>query len=271
MIHTVKLLLYYLLYQFATQGVFTCGYMVYHHTTQPPNLTDPSGVTLLLMSQLIGTLALVIHLLKWKYVCLNRQTLAYYNSGSVLLVSALFIVGMGLWCNYLSELVSLPDNMEAVFKTMMHHPAGIISIVVMAPIAEELLFRGAIQGHLLRKWKKPAAAITVSSLVFGVIHGNPAQIPFAFVLGLALGWMYYRSGSLIPGILMHFINNGTSVILFLYSDTPDATMEEIFGPTGAICLAAAGMLLTLACIRTVRKILFPQPANWQEEPKEQAV
>ena len=92
---TIKLLLYYLIYQFATQGVFTCGYMVYHHTTQLPNLTDPSGVTLLLMSQLIGTLALVVHLLAWKYVRLNRQTLAYYNSGSVLAVSILFIIGMG--------------------------------------------------------------------------------------------------------------------------------------------------------------------------------
>ena len=262
---TIKLLLYYLIYQFATQGVFTCGYMVYHHTTLLPNLTDPSGVTLLLMSQLIGTLALVVHLLAWKYVRLNRQTLAYYNSGSVLAVSILFIIGMGLWCNYLSELVNLPNNMEATFETMMHHPAGIIAIVVMAPIAEELLFRGAIQGHLLRKWKKPAAAIIVSSLLFGAIHGNPAQIPFAFVLGLALGWIYYRSGSLIPSILMHFINNGTSVVLFLYSDNPDATMQEAFGTTDAICIAAAGVVLTLACIYIFRKKLLPQPADWQEE------
>ena len=63
----------------------------------------------------------------------------------------------------------------------------------MAPVVEELLFRGAIQGHLLRKWKKPLWAIVVSSLIFGIVHGNWVQAPFAFVVGLALGWIYYHS------------------------------------------------------------------------------
>lgn len=48
---------------------------------------------------------------------------------------------------------------------IMRNPLGIISVVIMAPIIEELLFRGAIQGHLLRKWKHPAGAIVVSSLI----------------------------------------------------------------------------------------------------------
>ena len=85
----------------------------------------------------------------------------------------------------------LPDNMKDVFEQMMNNPLGIISIVVMAPLVEELLFRGAIQGYLMRKWNMPYLGIVISSLIFGVVHGNPAQIPFAFVVGMALGWMYY--------------------------------------------------------------------------------
>lgn len=60
---------------------------------------------------------------------------------------------MGLWSNYLNELADLPNNMQETFAMMMQHPLGIVAITIMAPIVEELLFRGAIQGHLLRKWK----------------------------------------------------------------------------------------------------------------------
>lgn len=45
--------------------------------------------------------------------------------------------------------------MQEIFAMMMQHPLGVVAITIMAPVVEELLFRGAIQGHLLRKWKKP--------------------------------------------------------------------------------------------------------------------
>ena len=59
------------------------------------------------------------------------------------------------------------------------------------------------------------------------------KAPFAFVTGLALGWMYYRTGSLLPGILMHFVNNSAAVASFLLADDPNATMVSTYGQTGA--------------------------------------
>lgn len=177
---------------------------------------------------------------------------------------------MGLWTNYFSELAGLPDNMKDMFEQMMNNPLGIISIVVMAPLVEELLFRGAIQGHLMRKWKMPYLGIVVSSLIFGVVHGNPAQIPFAFVVGMALGWMYYLTGSLIPGMLMHFINNGSSVLLYVLSGDPDATMISSLGETGSLALAVAGIILTVVCIFIIRRKLVKEPVQWNEENNLQA-
>ena len=95
-----------------------------------------------------------------------------------------FILAMGLWTNYFNELADLPNNMQEAFEMIMRNPLGIIAVVIMAPIVEELLFRGAIQGHLLRKWKHPAGAIVLSSLIFGVVHGNWVQAPFAFGTGM---------------------------------------------------------------------------------------
>ena len=257
---TIKLLLYFFAYQLAFMGVFICGYMIHKGVFEVPQTPDSTYTSLILLAQVLSTAAMGIHLLVGKYVPLDRKTWSYCSSSKVLIASVVFILALGLWTNYLSEL----NSMQETFEMMMRHPLGIIAIVIMAPIVEELLFRGAIEGHLLRKWKHPAGAIVFSSLVFGVVHGNWVQAPFAFVIGLALGWMYYRTGSLLPGILMHFVNNSTAVLGFLITDNPDATMVSEYGPQGAAWMAVAGAVVTVLCVYLFQKKLVAQPAVWHE-------
>lgn len=261
---TIKLLLYFFAYQLAFMGVFICGYMIHKGVFEVPQTPDSTYTSLILLAQILSTAAMGIHLLVGKYVPLDRKTWSYCSSSKVLIASVVFILALGLWTNYLSELADLPNSMQETFEMMMRHPLGIIAIVIMAPIVEELLFRGAIEGHLLRKWKHPAGAIVFSSLVFGVVHGNWVQAPFAFVIGLALGWMYYRTGSLLPGILMHFVNNSTAVLGFLITDNPDATMVSEYGPQGAVWMAVAGAAVTVLCVYLFQKKLITQPAVWHE-------
>lgn len=261
---TIKLLLYFFAYQLAFMGVFICGYMIHKGVFEVPQTPDSTYTSLILLAQVLSTAAMGIHLLVGKYVPLDRKTWSYCSSSKVLIASVVFILALGLWTNYLSELADLPNSMQETFEMMMRHPLGIIAIVIMAPIVEELLFRGAIEGHLLRKWKHPAGAIVFSSLVFGVVHGNWVQAPFAFVIGLALGWMYYRTGSLLPGILMHFVNNSTAVLGFLITDNPDATMVSEYGPQGAVWMAVAGAVVTVLCVYLFQKKLVAQPAVWHE-------
>lgn len=261
---TIKLLLYFFAYQLAFMGVFICGYMIHKGVFEVPQTPDSTYTSLILLAQVLSTAAMGIHLLVGKYVPLDRKAWSYCSSSKVLIASVVFILALGLWTNYLSELADLPNSMQETFEMMMRHPLGIIAIVIMAPIVEELLFRGAIEGHLLRKWKHPAGAIVFSSLVFGVVHGNWVQAPFAFVIGLALGWMYYRTGSLLPGILMHFVNNSTAVLGFLITDNPDATMVSEYGPQGAAWMAVAGAVVTVLCVYLFQKKLVAQPAVWHE-------
>lgn len=261
---TIKLLLYFFAYQLAFMGVFICGYMIHKGVFEVPQTPDSTYTSLILLAQVLSTAAMGIHLLVGKYVPLDRKTWSYCSSSKVLIASVVFILALGLWTNYLSELADLPNSMQETFEMMMRHPLGIIAIVIMAPIVEELLFRGAIEGYLLRKWKHPAGAIVFSSLVFGLVHGNWVQAPFAFVIGLALGWMYYRTGSLLPGILMHFVNNSTAVLGFLITDNPDATMVSEYGPQGAVWMAVAGAVVTVLCVYLFQKKLVAQPAVWHE-------
>ena len=261
---TIKLLLYFFAYQLAFMGVFICGNMIHKGVFEVPQTPDSTYTSLILLAQVLSTAAMGIHLLVGKYVPLDRKTWSYCSSSKVLIASVVFILALGLWTNYLSELADLPNSMQETFEMMMRHPLGIIAIVIMAPIVEELLFRGAIEGYLLRKWKHPAGAIVFSSLVFGLVHGNWVQAPFAFVIGLALGWMYYRTGSLLPGILMHFVNNSTAVLGFLITDNPDATMVSEYGPQGAVWMAVAGAAVTVLCVYLFQKKLVAQPAVWHE-------
>lgn len=259
----VKLVLYFFLYQLVVAGGMSGLFMIWHGKFPDPS--DDCYITYLLVIQVTFTMIVCMHLLFGKYVCLDRKALAYYNSGKVLLLSLFFIVGMGLWNNYLNELVDLPNTMEVFFDKMMVHPLGVFATVVMAPLMEELFFRGAIEGHLLRVWKNPVGAIVVSSLLFGVVHGNPAQIPFAFVVGMGLGWMYYITGSLVPCIFMHFINNGTAVLTFWIVGDSEASLLKTLGFDLATVVALAGAGITVLSVYGIRQLFRNKSVKWIAE------
>ena len=85
-----------------------------------------------------------------------------------------------------------------------------LALCVMPAIAEELLFRGAVQG-LMRPCGS-AAAIFAPALLFGVLHLDLAQGLTAFACGVFLGWLAERSGSILPGMLLHLVNNALAFL-----------------------------------------------------------
>lgn len=80
-----------------------------------------------------------------------------------------------------------------------------ISLCAVPAVLEELFFRGALQG--LMRPSGSMAAIFGPALLFGLLHLDLAQGLTAFVCGLFLGWLAERTGSILPGILLHFVNN----------------------------------------------------------------
>ena len=128
--------------------------------------------------------------------------------------------------------ITMPDSYTQLFKDIMRHDLGYIAVGVLAPIAEEMLFRGAILRRLLDVTDKRLtwAAIAVTSLLFAVVHGNMAQGINAFVLGLLLGWMYARTRSIVPGVAFHLANNTIAFMSYrLFPDGADKTLVEFYG------------------------------------------
>lgn len=88
----------------------------------------------------------------------------------------------------------------------------VLMAVVVAPLAEELLFRGLVQSTI-RSWVgRPWAAVGLTSVFFAVIHQNVEHWPALFVLGAGMGYAYERSGSLWQPILIHVLFNGTTIL-----------------------------------------------------------
>ena len=83
-----------------------------------------------------------------------------------------------------------------------------ISTVIMAPVLEEILFRGLILGTL-KKTMHPWIAIVISSVIFGLAHGTPIGILYATCLGILMGWLTIKFNSILPSMVFHMAYNAT--------------------------------------------------------------
>lgn len=81
---------------------------------------------------------------------------------------------------------------------------------LLAPLAEELVFRGMLYGWLAGRWSN-LVAFVLSSLAFAAAHTEPVHILMVLPLGFWFGWLRWRTGSLVPTIVAHIINNTIAV------------------------------------------------------------
>ena len=146
--------------------------------------------------------------------------------------------------NLLLETLTLEDLNKDVFATLVYNPWGVLAIVLVGPVTEELVFRMGIQRHLIRHRMRPWMAILLSALIFGAVHGNPAQIPGAVVFGWVLGWLYWRSGTIWIPVAAHVFNNFVGVAMIWCTEDTDTTLVELCG--GAVA-ASVWALAAAVC------------------------
>jgi membrane protease YdiL (CAAX protease family) len=135
--------------------------------------------------------------------------LAYYP------LYAVAILALGFVTEPLSSWLPMPDYIKEIFEKILNNSGwAFATTVVAAPILEEFILRGVIERGLLRH-TTPARAILWSSFFFAVIHLNPWQAIGAFIAGLFLGWIYWKTRSLTACIFIHAVNNGTAYFIQL--------------------------------------------------------
>jgi membrane protease YdiL (CAAX protease family) len=134
---------------------------------------------------------------------------------------------MGVGCVFLSQLIiyisetigilnfdSLESYEQLISSMIGQSPTWLIllTIGIVAPIAEELLFRGLVF-HMFNRHMNVKVALIVQGLLFGAFHMNLVQGVYASVLGIVLGIAYLLTGSLWIPIIIHIVNNSVALLL----------------------------------------------------------
>ena len=143
-----------------------------------------------------------------------------------------------------------------VVEASRQAPPGLFALLLLfgavgAGTGEELFFRGYLQTRLVQRWGR-VAGIAVSATVFGLIHTDPIHTPIALVLGVFLGWLAERTGSVRLPIVVHVLNNTTSFLLTRYV-TPFSQMPA----SANLALVVGCSLLSLGAIVVLRRMGTP--------------
>ncbi len=120
---------------------------------------------------------------------------------------------------YFPDLLSSYKQMVENSFSLENGALRIITVALLAPIGEELVFRG-IALHVARrifKWKHSCVfAVLLTSLLFGIYHGNVVQFCYGFAIGIILAVLTICYSSLIPSIILHISINSSSYILSMF-------------------------------------------------------
>ncbi len=193
--------------------------------------TEATTVSLVLMvSDILAVLCCYFFLHNIRFVTVNDFFSISWWPG-LLAVAGGLLGAMSI--SILNENVELPEAMLQMYLGMSQNLLGLLTLVIIGPVAEELIFREAIEGEMLRRGVNPWLAILVSALAFSAIHINLAQVLFALPLGIIFGIIYYKTGNIILTSILHILNNGLVVtqIHAFGEDFSDISYAEWFGST----------------------------------------
>jgi len=161
------------------------------------------------------------------------------SMGSIILIEEINILT--------SFVLPVPDESFLGWEAMLNpsNPLSIAfligTIVILAPVGEEILFRGFLQTFLESAWGDVTKAVLFTSLFFAVIHFNPYWVVQIYLLGILLGYLTWRTGSILASIAFHILINGTSLLLGQAGDDLEKVLLWHGHITPLLLLAGGGL------------------------------
>lgn len=191
-------------------GILVCIPVLLPFGTEEKDLNQPTPS---LLAYIVSNLAMLIYgqvSLKTKAIITKAKVSDFVKFFPLFFV---FFIVMDVWTFY----IKLPSFSDSIFKDQINQNPILffVSIVIFAPILEELIFRGVILSYLIKHrsaWK----SILFSALLFGLIHISPDQVFFAFFAGVFLGYVYIKSQNILVPIFFHALNNALNFVYMHY-------------------------------------------------------
>ncbi len=206
----------------------------------------------------------------------SGESVYSFGGSSAKIIALISIAILGLQTGVVSPIVSfipMPDFMKKLFLELSSQ-TGIFSfmtIVIAAPILEELIFRGIVLDGLLKKYS-PLKSILISSILFGIVHLNPWQFIAALVIGIFSGWVYYKTRNLMLCILIHFVNNFVAFMGMYFTDPEtmidSGLIEQYGGLMNAILITAGALVLTVGSLILLKDEFQKTEINFVREQED---
>ncbi|MBQ6813910.1 MAG: CPBP family intramembrane metalloprotease [Lachnospiraceae bacterium] len=170
---------------------------------------------LLVLPEIILLIPSLLYILVLRPKTVDDVTISSVSPGTVLktLVMTVLLMPLVAFINSISSAVA-GNSVDTTLELIVTENPLWLNLIILAllpAVVEEFIFRGLILNGY--KKRNPLIAITLSSVLFGLIHMNINQFSYAFVIGFVFGLLAYATGSLLPTILAHFVINGTSITL----------------------------------------------------------
>jgi uncharacterized protein len=217
--------------------------------TLPAFFYKPLNHVILPLSFIVGTIsaiAVLLVLTKTKFKVILEAIKHKFTIIQLVLSIACWFLFLPLaeFCTSLipttGPFESLYKIFEESFETMLDYKiAGFIMVCLLAPIFEEIIFRGIILKGMLNFKVNPIVAIALNGFIFGCAHMNPWQFIGAGLLGVIFGFVYYRTKSLFIPMLLHFLNNTLSYTMMLVQGDMEG---EVFLKTDYLLLGSLTLL-----------------------------
>lgn len=214
----------FLLYLLLSQGIMALG-LIFAMATAPKGLDEDAmmefaaNTSIAKCATVLGYIVTIAVFLGKRYVKLSTGRIERSRLWPVACMAALVSWGLEFTEAGFLQLIDadklFPDEADELeqFSELVRGIYGFVCVGILVPIAEEIGFRGVLTGGLLRMRCKPWVAIIVSALIFAYFHGTYLQLVGTTVFGIITGWLYWRTRSLIPGMIIHIVNNSTVVAL----------------------------------------------------------
>ncbi len=202
-------------------------------------------ITLICDAVTIPFMLLFMHLDKKRSVKLGTYRAWERVSPVIFLACALFGIGLCITENNLLQISGIMEQYAEeteMLDSLIYQGSmwfQLLSVGIVAPVMEELLFRGVIQNRLY-DYFRPVYAVILASVIFGVFHGNFIQFLYATLFALGLGYVYYKFKSIWAPVICHCAGNITSVLLTeLLGDMEEGSSEYfVFIVIGAVAALA---------------------------------
>jgi uncharacterized protein len=230
--------------------------------------------------------ALICYRNPTKFIGFNTN----FNIRQVLLVIVILIFTFPLSgaLAELNKIIPIPKNWEVYFKakeaeraaqeaalininTFSRYILSMIIIALLPAIFEEVCFRGGIQNILMRWFKGPWIAIILTAIIFSAVHISYYGFLVRFALGVALGLVFYYSGSLWLNILFHFLFNGIQVTAMYVTTIQGAKTSKDIEENFPIWAGVIALIFIIYAFVYFRKISLLQQEKYvmpEEDPND---